>query len=202
MTRGILDVGVAEFTLPGEPCSGDRHFVHQAGSHALIGVIDGLGHGAEAGVAAEAACGQLAEADHQSVGQLLARCHEQLRGTRGAAMTLMNLDMKARRLEWVGVGNIMALLLHPQSSGKMAQTELYVRGGVVGVSIPATVASGVNIAPGDLVVAATDGVDIGFVEDIGRPEAPQKLADRLLERHRNGHDDALVLVARIHWDTQ
>jgi negative regulator of sigma-B (phosphoserine phosphatase) len=82
----------------------------------------------------------------------------------------------------------------------MAQTESYVRGGVVGVSIPATVASGVNIAPGDLVVAATDGVDISFVEDIGKPEAPQKLADRLLERHRNGNDDALVLVARILWD--
>lgn len=199
MTRGILDVGVAEFTLPGEPCSGDRYHLHQSSSHALIGMIDGLGHGAEAAAAAEAACGQLAAADNQSVGQLLARCHEHLRGTRGAAMTLMNLDMQARRLEWVGVGNIMALLLHPQSSGKMASTELYVRGGVVGVSIPATVASGVNIAPGDLVVAATDGVDLGFVEDIGKPEAPQQLAERLLERHRHGNDDALVLVARIHW---
>jgi negative regulator of sigma-B (phosphoserine phosphatase) len=114
-------------------------------------------------------------------------------------MTLMNLDMKARRLEWVGVGNIMALLLHPQASGKVSRTELYVRGGVVGVSIPATVVPGVNIAPGDLVVAATDGVDIGFVDDIGRAEAPQNLAERLLERYRNGHDDALVVVARIHW---
>ena len=201
MTRRILDVGVAEFTLPGQPCSGDRYHLHQTSDHALIGVIDGLGHGAEAAVAAEAACGQLAAADTQSVGQLLARCHEELRGTRGAAMTLMNLDMKARRLEWAGVGNIMALLLHPQSSGKLARTELYVRGGVVGVSIPATVASGVNIAPGDLVVAATDGVDIGFADHVTRPEALQKLADRLLGEHRNGHDDALVLVARVLWDS-
>jgi serine phosphatase RsbU (regulator of sigma subunit) len=199
MTVGFLDVGIAEFTLPGESCSGDRYHLHQTADHALIGVIDGLGHGAEAAAAAEAACEQLAAADSQSVGQLLARCHEHLRGTRGAAMTLMNLDMKARRLEWVGVGNIMALLLHPQPSGKFSRTELYMRGGVVGVSIPATVASGVNMAPGDLVVAATDGVDIGFVEDIGRAEPPQQLAERLLERYRNGHDDALVVVARIHW---
>jgi negative regulator of sigma-B (phosphoserine phosphatase) len=107
--------------------------------------------------------------------------------------------MKARRLEWAGVGNIMALLLHRQPSGKTVHTELYVRGGVVGVAMPATVACGVSIAPGDLVVAATDGVDLGFVEDLGRPEAPQQLAERLLERHRSGHDDALVLVARIQW---
>lgn len=200
MSRGILEVGVAEFTLPGQPCSGDRHYLHQTSDHALIGMIDGLGHGAEAAVAADAACGQLAGADNQSVGQLLARCHEQLRGTRGAAMTLVNLDMRARRLEWVGVGNIMTLLLHPQSSGKFAQTELFVRGGVVGVSIPATVASGVNIAPGDFVVAATDGVDIRFASDIAKPESPQKLAERLLQRYCNGHDDALVLVARVLWD--
>jgi hypothetical protein len=47
-----------------------------------------------------------------------------------------------------------------------------------------------------MVVAATDGIRSSFVDALRR-EPPQRLADRLLENHRTGHDDALVVVARM-----
>jgi phosphoserine phosphatase RsbX len=199
MTRDLLDVGVAHLALPGEVKSGDCFHIEQSADRAFIGVIDGLGHGAEAAVAAEAACRTLANSAGQTLNQMLLSCHEQLRGTRGAAMTLLQMDMRARRLEWLGVGNIAAVLIHPEPTGALTRTELFVRGGVVGVSLPTPAVVSARIVPGDLLVAATDGVDVGFIGAVTRLEPPQRLADRLLERYRNGHDDALIVAAQIYW---
>lgn len=199
MIRDMLEVGIAQATLPGELQSGDRCHVRQAGDRALIGVVDGLGHGAKAAIAAEAACEVLNASGGNSVTELMLRCHERLRETRGAAMTLLDLDLAQQRLEWLGVGNIAAVLLHPSPSGKLDRTELLVRGGVVGVSMPPPVPSATRIVPGDMLVIATDGVDAGFADGIDRLEPPRRLADRLLGQHRGGHDDALVVVARVQW---
>lgn len=199
MTRGMLDVEIAQSTLPGELQSGDRCHVHQGEHRALIGVIDGLGHGAKAAVAAEAACEVLDAPGGDSVTGLMVRCHERLRETRGAAITLLELDLRQQRLEWLGVGNIAAVLLHPLPSGKLDRTGLLVRGGVVGVNMPPPAPSSIRIVPGDMLVIATDGVGAAFADSIERLEPPRRLADRLLAQHRNGHDDALVLVARVQW---
>jgi serine phosphatase RsbU (regulator of sigma subunit) len=199
MTGSLLDIGVAQCALDGEVACGDCCVVQQSGDRALIGVIDGLGHGAEAAFAAESARAALDGTADQSVSTLLMRCHDRLRQTRGAAMTIMGLDMGARRLEWAGAGNIAAVLLRPAQSGKLNRTELFVRGGVVGVSLPSGATSCVAVQPGDMVVAATDGVHSGFADDITRVESPQRLAERLLARHQTGHDDALVVVIRIRW---
>lgn len=198
MSRALLEVGVAQLASPGELLSGDRYFVQQSANRALLGVIDGLGHGVEAANAAEAARAVLEAPSGQSLGSLLQRCHERLRDTRGAAMTLLEFDAATWRLEWIGVGNVITVLVHPEASGTMSRTELFVRGGVAGKLLPSTVASSARIARGDMVVAATDGVHSRFVNDINRVEPPQQLAERLLARHQTGRDDALVVVVRIH----
>ena len=199
MTRDMLEVGIAQAALPGELQSGDRCHVHQLEERALIGVIDGLGHGSKAAIAAEAACEVLHASGGDSVTGLMIRCHERLRETRGAAITLLDIDLRQQRLEWLGVGNIAAVLLHPSPSGKLDRTELLVRGGVVGVSMPSPSLSSTRIVPGDMLVVATDGVGAGFADSIDRLEPPRRLADRLLAKYGNGHDDALVVVARVHW---
>lgn len=202
MNVAPVEVGIAHVSLAGEVQSGDRCFVHRAADRAVIAVIDGLGHGAGAANAADAACAALELPDGQSLSQLMLGCHERLRGTRGAAMTLVELDFKARRLEWIGVGNIVVVLVRQERSGKLGRTELLARGGVVGVSMPTAVAYGLRIIPGDLLVAATDGVKIAFVDDIVYVDQPQRLADRLLARHQTGRDDALVMVAQLNWGTK
>lgn len=199
MSGAPLEVGIAHVSLAGEVESGDRCFVHHSGERAVIAVIDGLGHGAGAAHAADAACAALEAPGGQSLSQLMLGCHERLRGTRGAAMTLLELDFKARRLEWIGVGNIAVVLVRQEKTGRLGRTELLARGGVVGVSMPTAVAYGLRVIPGDLLVAATDGVNIAFVEDIVLIDPPQRLADRLLARHQTGRDDALVMVAQMQW---
>ena len=199
MTRSLLEIGLAQFTLPGQAQSGDRCYLKQDEERAVIGVVDGVGHGPQAAEAAALACEVLADDGAAPLRELMVRCHERLRGSRGAAIALLAVDRQRQRLEWLGVGNVAVLLLHPAATGQLARTELFLRAGVVGDSLPATAASQMRIVPGDVIVAATDGVDTGFLDSIARLEPPQRLAERLLAEHRNGHDDALVLVARVQW---
>jgi len=197
MTRLLLDIGIAEMPSPGEAYSGDRCFVQQTGGHALLGVIDGLGHGEEAAAAADTARAALAGPMPRSLAALLRNCHDQLRETRGVALTLMSFDAAASRLEWIGVGNVVAVLLHPEASGRLGSKELYVHSGVAGKQLPAVIASSARLMRGDMVVAATDGVHYSFIEGIRRIEPPQQLAERLLRQYGTGRDDALVVVAHI-----
>jgi len=197
MTPGLVDIGIAERTLRGEEQSGDRCVVAANGRRVLLGVIDGVGHGPEAALAATMAANTLEAFVHEPVDTLLQRCHTNLRPTRGAAITLVVIDADAHSLEWVGAGNVVAALQQIEPFGLPATRELLVRAGAAGGSLPSTRTSRLPLARGDTLVIATDGVSPAFTNDISCSEAPQQLADRLLKRYATPQDDALVLVARL-----
>src|SRR5437870_835920 len=72
--------------------SGDIHVVSPFPEGVLVGVIDGLGHGAEAALAACAAADVLKACAGEPVKALIQRCHESLRQTRGAVMSLASFN--------------------------------------------------------------------------------------------------------------
>src|SRR6266566_8499309 len=84
----LIEWGVATQALPGEAQSGDRHLVKPVGSTVLVAVVDGLGHGAEAGTAAQAAVAALERHATESPMPLFERCHRALHGTRGVVMSV------------------------------------------------------------------------------------------------------------------
>jgi hypothetical protein len=65
----------------------------------------------------------------------------------------------------------------------------------VGLQLPSLRGAVLPVAPGDLLLLATDGVRSDFAEGLRPQEEPQQLADRILARGFKGTDDALVLVA-------
>ena len=132
MTSGLVIIGLAERALGGEDQSGDRCVVVTNGHRVLVGVIDGVGHGPEAARAATAAATVLETFVHEPVDALLQRCHERLRDTRGAAITLAVIDTDAHSLEWVGAGNVAAALQQVEPFGLPATRELLVRSGAAG----------------------------------------------------------------------
>jgi serine/threonine protein phosphatase PrpC len=201
----LIDYGVAKRTLPGETESGDLHVVQPAGSGVLVGVADGLGHGAEAAAAARAAVATLSEHAGEALLPLLQRCHRALVGTRGVVMSLVFFHGGDGSMTWLGVGNVECVLLsadlptrpaRPARPKNPARTSLVTRGGIVGSELPQLRADVVSIAPGDTLIVATDGIKDGFADDLGTETPPQQLADHILERFHKGTDDALVLVAR------
>jgi serine phosphatase RsbU (regulator of sigma subunit) len=190
VTTALLEWAVSSRPLePGE--SGDQHMVRHLPSGALLGVVDGLGHGPAAAPAAHEAIRILAEAEAEAPLAALRRCHEGLRATRGAVLALAWLDSSHGRMTWIGIGTVQGVLWR---SG--APEILVPRGGVLGRRLPPLHASVLEVAPGDLLVLATDGVHPGFAQQVPDRSEPQEIADSILARHRTGSDDALVLVAR------
>lgn len=197
MTPSLIEIGAAKRTLPGEAECGDRYVVKHDATRALLGVIDGVGHGPEAARAAKQAAAVLEASSDESVGVLLRRCHEVLQGTRGAAITLIAFDDANQSIEWVGAGNVTAVLLRSTPFGTLRCRELFVRSGVAGARLPSVVSSAAQMLRGDFVVVATDGMNRHFIDGIRRSEPPQRMAERLLTQYQTQRDDALIVVARV-----
>lgn len=192
-----IEWSAASRAFGGETISGDRHLVKILPGRIVLGVVDGIGHGAEAAHAAEIAIAIAEGNAGEGPGRLLALCHERLRGTRGVVMSLAVVEAGARTMTWAGIGNVEALLVRKAPSGGPVLERLVPRPGVVGGRLPAPIESRVAIAPGDALVFVTDGVAAGFEAMLNRSEPPLKLANRILKHHGKTTDDATVLVARF-----
>lgn len=175
--------------------SGDGHLVTFTPRGALVAVMDGLGHGPEAAFAADVASRVLKRHAAEPLTALLKRCHTELKHTRGVAMTLAFIAWPEGRLTWTGVGNVEGRLLRGAGSSERGIESTLLLGGVVGFRLPEVRPGSHQLAPGDFLILATDGIAPSFADDLRIHDQPQEIAERILARHRK-HDDALVLVMR------
>jgi serine phosphatase RsbU (regulator of sigma subunit) len=175
--------------------SGDLHVAVQR-ERLVVAVIDGLGHGSDAAVAAGRAAEVVETHPDERPEELLRRCHETLRSTRGAAITIASIDAAAGELVWLGVGNVQATLLraHPAPAG--AREWVPLRGGVVGYLMPSLRPGTVRLERDDVLIIATDGVRPVFGDWPGPGEPPANVAAGILADQSRNTDDALVFVAR------
>jgi serine phosphatase RsbU (regulator of sigma subunit) len=194
--HAIVDWAVATLALEGEAESGDLHAVIPFEDGALVAAIDGLGHGPEAALAARSAGDTLARHAGKPVTQLLERCHESMRGTRGAVITLASFNLRTGTMSWVGVGNIEGTLLRADPDEDRPRESVMLVGGVPGHQLPSLRPTELPVSPGDTLVLATDGVRGGYIDLIDLSDSPQVLADKLLAEYGKTTDDALVVVAR------
>lgn len=192
----VIDWSVAARPMTGQTVSGDLHVIEFFDNGVLLAVIDGVGHGKEARAVAEIAANVLKNNAGDSVVSLVRRCHQALAKTRGAVMTLASVDMRGRRVSWVGVGNVEARLFHIEANPSHPYEHILLRGGLVGLQLPAAQATLTSLAPGDLLVFATDGIEQDFEARVNPAETSRQIADGILHRHFKGTDDALVLVVR------
>jgi phosphoserine phosphatase RsbX len=176
--------------------SGDLCVVHPFPGGLLVAVLDGTGHGQEAAAAVKIASGVLESHAGESPIPLVRRCHEKLRFSRGAALSIASIRTSEGLMTWLGVGNVEGILLRSDPTAEPKSESLLVRPGVVGRSLPPLAAEIVPIEDGDTLVFTTDGVSLGFTELIAASATPQWTADLILARHGKKSDDALVVVAR------
>ena len=163
---------------------------------ALVAAVDGIGHGPPAATAARRAIALLAEGDPLRPLDALRRCHERLRDTRGAVMSLAWFDRARDTMEWLGVGNVEGVLLRAGRRGPAGRESLLLQGGVVGRLLPALHAGSLAVSAGDVLVLATDGVQSRFAREIAPEATPEATARAVLARYGIGPDDALVLAVR------
>lgn len=187
----MIEWAVADRPVAGEERSGDRAVFSANEERALAAAIDGLGHGSDAADAADAAARVLEEVPEEDPVALAQRCHEALRGTRGAAISLASIEREPPTLTWLGIGNVEGRLVR-----RAATESLLLPGGAAGQELPSLKPATLPLERGDLIVFATDGVDPNFADSLEPSGTCAEIAERLLERHARARDDALVLVAR------
>ena len=191
--KRLVEWAVSAAAFPGQLRSGDLHYVKDLQRRVILALADGLGHGDEAAIAAALAVAALDQSPDQPIAALLLRCHEALKKTRGAALSLASFDADQGALTWLGVGNVAGVLLRADGARR---EDLITRGGVVGFQLPPLRSATISITGGDTLILATDGVRSGFAEDVPLAGSPQRIAQEILDRHCRGTDDALVLVGR------
>jgi hypothetical protein len=120
-------------------------------------------------------------------------CHQALLGTRGAVISLAQLDLNRSRLTYAGVGNVEARLW--QSTEQ--QRPIAYRG-IVGVAMPTIRSFDLPLRSSWLLLLHTDGIssrftlaDFADIVDGG----PQLLAEEILRRWARPTDDATVVIA-------
>jgi|HubBroStandDraft_5_1064220.scaffolds.fasta_scaffold65377_3 negative regulator of sigma-B (phosphoserine phosphatase) len=194
MKAAGLEWSTAAATMPGETVSGDRHWAGPVANGMIFAVIDGLGHGRAAAAASKIAVAMLQQYASEPLIELLHRCHESLRATRGVAMSLAKVNIEDSVLTWIGVGNVEGALLHREP--EFPCDKLLLRSGVVGSHLPVLRAEELPIRPGDILTMVTDGVITEHPMRLAMDAKIESVADGILASARKGNDDALVLVAR------
>lgn len=199
--RKIIEWSAATLPLNGQTKTGDCFVVKLLDQRALVAVVDGLGHGEEAAAAAHLAAQTLEEYTGQHpLTRVLEECHERLRGSRGAVMSLALFNAADSTLTWLGVGDVEGLLLRRARGGEPPQEPqetLLLHAGVLGQALPRLFVTTVPVDKDDLLVFATDGIRPEFATGIRGNLPVQRIAHDILDRYALESDDALVLVARF-----
>jgi anti-sigma regulatory factor (Ser/Thr protein kinase) len=195
MARGGIAWAAVCVPLRGEAVCGDAWGVVERDDGAAFVVADGLGHGPLAEEASRRAVDVLHDGDAAPPAALLARAHERMRGTRGAAVAFGVVDRATGAVRYAGIGNVAARVVGRDGASR----SLVSLNGTVGVQIPTPKEFECTIAPGALLVVHTDGASSRW--DLGRDPGlaardPAVIAGALYREHARGTDDVTVLVGR------
>jgi serine phosphatase RsbU (regulator of sigma subunit) len=193
-----IAIGVASRPHPDQVVNGDAYAVHRVGQRCRIAVIDGLGHGVDAAAASARAVETLDANPDLGPVEALHRCHTALAGTRGAAISIAQIDLARSELVYAGIGNVEAHLWQDSRPGRHERLISY--RGIVGAAMrtvrPFTQPLGdawVLLMHSDGISARADLHALG----IAPPWEPEALAQAMLEQYVRQHDDALALVALL-----
>ena len=194
--REPVEWGMAMRCRRGEATSGDLAVVTLLPEGVLVAAIDGLGHGDEAARAARTAAEVVRQSPSQDLALLVRRCHDALKGTRGAAITLAFVSLSEGGVTWLGVGNVEGRVLSGDPSAPQPKGSLPLGNGVPGHELPPLATAKLDVRTGDVLVLATDGVEAAFADSLDVSGSSQAISERILADHWKPLDDALVVAVR------
>lgn len=191
-----LEFGAATRPYPTMPVNGDAFVIKRWSAHALVSVIDGLGHGPYAHRAAQAARHYVETHFDQPLEALFRGVGHACRATRGVVMALVHFDCGSHvvRYSFASVGNIEVRLF-----GGQGRENFIIRRGILGGHAPNPRVTEHRWEPGQVLVLYSDGVASHWSwEDFPglTNESVTAVAQRLLRALAREHDDATVVVVK------
>lgn len=187
-------IGGVNVPFPGETVSGDDWVVEHDDQHALLLVVDGIGHGTIANVAARAATEAFRAQPDGTPAEILDRIHAALRPTRGAAAAVIEVDPASAVVRFAGVGNIAGTILTDGASRSVVSHH-----GTVGHQVRRIQEFTYPWAARALLVLHSDGLTAHWT--LGRypglrEKHPMLTAAILYRDFGRQRDDATVVVVR------
>jgi anti-sigma regulatory factor (Ser/Thr protein kinase) len=190
-----LQLGAINLAVAGEIECGDTWRVAEGGALASIFVADGLGHGALAASASQAAAEVFTSRPCEAPSILMQSCHHALAGTRGAAAACAVLRLAESKVDYAGVGNIAGTVVTRNRSRGMVS-----HNGTLGVQLLRTQQFEYDWPAGALVVMHSDGLSARWSLSayaglhLHHPAVIGGVLYRDFVRRR---DDVTVVVARL-----
>jgi hypothetical protein len=141
----------------------------------LMAAVAGLGSGDQAREAAATAAELLEGHPGDSPISLVQRCHEALRGTRGAALALASVSELDSRMTWLAIGRVEAVLLRAAPGDEPMSEAGPALQGVVGLRLPALQGSTVLVRRDDRLVLSSGSAILGkarFLRGVGERRPP------------------------------
>jgi anti-sigma regulatory factor (Ser/Thr protein kinase) len=189
-----VSVGGVSVAKPGQNVCGDHWSVAHGPARCALVCADGLGHGPDAAAAAQAATHAFDRHPDEGPEALLERMHGALRATRGAAVSVAEIDTRARQVRYAGVGNVAATLWTAEGG-----RTLVTHNGIVGAEMRKVQGFDHPLPAWWLLVMHSDGVSGRWSLDaypgLVRRD-PAVIAAVLYRDFCRGTDDATVVVAR------
>jgi anti-sigma regulatory factor (Ser/Thr protein kinase) len=191
--RRPLDVAGFAIPVDGEKVCGDAIAWVETRERLAVILADGLGHGPNAADAAKEAVQTFQAHSSLPPGQILARVHDSLRKTRGAAVAIAELRPLAGTITYAGVGNISGIVMSQGTLGR----NLVSHNGTVGHIVPRIQEFTTQWPSDGRLVMFSDGLLTkwslsAYPGLVNRPAA--LIAAILLRDFRRGRDDSSVFV--------
>lgn len=113
ITLKPYDISAFAMPLTGEVFNGDGWTSYQTPNKITIMLCDGLGHGEQAASASEQAIQEFMASKDYPLNELMNNIHSRLRTTRGAAISLAEIDSVRNIVSYCGIGNVTGLINYP-----------------------------------------------------------------------------------------
>jgi anti-sigma regulatory factor (Ser/Thr protein kinase) len=186
--------GVVCVPIAGETACGDAWMVIPRDGVVLVAVVDGLGHGEPAAIAADEAARVIRASRETSPLALVHAVHGPLRATRGAALAVAAIQPDRRTVAFAGIGNISAAIHTPDGTRSLAS-----HNGTVGHAMRTVQEFTYEWPAQATLIMHSDGINTRWRLDAYpglQHYDPSLLAAVLFRDAARGRDDATVVAVR------
>jgi anti-sigma regulatory factor (Ser/Thr protein kinase) len=190
-----LAMGGLSVPMPNETSCGDAFATAHSSSRSVCMLVDGSGHGPQAAEAAAEALSVFEKYHSDSPAEIMDRLHSALKGTRGAAAAVAEIQHHSDTVVYCGIGNIAGLVV--QADTDLTRNMLS-QNGVVGHQVEQLTEFTYPWFSDSAMILHSDGLDRqwnleaypGLIN-----KDPALIAAVLYRDHNRSRDDASVLVA-------
>ncbi len=186
-----MKFGITSRSASGISVNGDAYAIKEWNEQTLLAVIDGLGHGEEASIAAREAKEYILKNHTIDIEQIITDLHAYLHKTRGVAAGITRIDRTKRELLFCGIGNTEICVvgdppMHPASLE-----------GILGMNLRKAIKFGYRYNSLRAILMHSDGISSRFnLSDYQSVyEEPQMVAEQIMAEWGKGQDDATIIIA-------